>query len=245
MISLSAKIRENVGKKINSQRKKGELPAVVYGPKIKNLSLKVDYKEFEDVFEEVGEASLLSLEIKDKNKKYPVLIHEIQRDPVSGKFLHVDFYQAPLKEKVEATVPLMFEGTSPAVEEKEGTLVENMREIEVKALPQKLPSEIKVDISTLKTFEDHILVKDLNLPKEVEIQRSHDEIVASVTPPEEVEEELEEPIEEKIEEVETVEEAKEREEEEIPTEEGAPAKEKEATGGESKEGRGKKEKNNL
>ncbi len=210
MLSLTVKIRKNIGKKLDSEREKGKLPAVVYGPEVENLPLQVDYKEFEKIFSKIGETSLLSLKIKDKKKEYPVLIHEVQKDPITDEFIHVDFYQAPLREEVEATVPLIFEGESQAVEEQEGTLVENMREIEVKALPQKLPPEIKVDISNLKTFEDHILVKDLNIPEEVEIRRGPEEIVASVTPPEEIEEELAEPIEEKVEEVETVEEAKEK-----------------------------------
>ena len=89
-----------------------------------------------------------------------------------------------------------------------GTLIKEIQELEVKALPEKLPHEIKVNIENLKTFEDEILIKDLKLPEGVKIQREPDEIVAVVTPPEKVEEELEKPIEEKVEEVEKVEEKK-------------------------------------
>jgi len=92
MFELLAKIRKEKPKAL---RKKGLLPAVLYGPKIKkSLSLELDYKAFEKAYQQAGESSLLKLLIKDEPKKeYQVLIHEVQKDPLTGKFLHVDFYQ--------------------------------------------------------------------------------------------------------------------------------------------------------
>ena len=100
-----------------------------------------------------------------------------------------------------------------------GTLVKSISEVEIKALPQNLPHEIKVEISSLKTFEDEILVKDLKVPEGVKILRKPEEIIASVLPPEKVEEELEKPVEEKVEEVEKVGEKEKKEEEEEKEEE--------------------------
>jgi len=233
MIKLSAEPRKKTGKQLNTLRKKGKLPAVVYGAETKKpLSIAVDYKDFKEIYKEVGGTSLISLKIKGKGKEYPVLIHDYQKHPLTDNFLHVDFYQASLEEEVEATVPIVFTGTSIAVEGKEGTLVKNMSEIQVKALPQKLPSKIEVDISSLEDFEDHITVEDLDLPEGAKFLREPDEIIASVTPPEEVEEELEKPIEEKVEEVETVEEATE---EEAPEEGVEPKADEEKPGEEKKE----------
>lgn len=210
MLSLSAKIRKSLGKRVKSLRKKDTLPAVLYGPKTKTLPLEVNLKEFEKIYKEAGESSLISLEI-DKAKNL-VLIHEVAKDPLTEKPIHVDFYQPRLEEEIEAWVPIVFEGEALAVKELGGTLVKNISEVEVKALPQKLPKEIKVDVGSLKTFEDNILIKDLKLPERVKILKSPEEIVANVAPPEKVEEELVKPIEEKVEEVERVEE-KEKEEE--------------------------------
>ena len=203
MLTIKVKKREILGKKVKNLRQKGVLPAVLYGPKIKNLSLEVDFKEFENIYKETGESSLVSLEVGDK--KFPVLIHEVKKDPLTGKLIHVDFYQPILTEEVEVTVPIVFEGEAPAVKEFGGTLVREISEIEVKALPQNLPHEIIVNIENLKTLEDEILVKDLKLPEGAKVQREPDEIVAVVTPPGKVEEELEKPVEEKVEEVEKVE----------------------------------------
>ncbi len=211
MLNLKAKIREKTGKKVKALRKQGILPAVLYGPEIKNLSLEIDSKEFENMYKEAGESSLISLQVGDD--KFSVLIHGVKKDPLTGKPIHADFYQPILTEEVEASVPIVFEGEALAVKELGGTLVREISEIEVKALPQNLPHEIKVNIDGLKTFEHEILVKDLELPQGVTVQREKNEIVAVVTPPEteKIEEELEKPIEEKPEEVEKVEEKKEEE----------------------------------
>jgi large subunit ribosomal protein L25 len=203
MISLSVKARKELGKKVKNLRKKGILPAVLYGPKIKNLNLEIDLKEFEKVYQEAGESSLISLEIE--RKKLPVLIHEVQRDPLTEKPIHIDFYQPSLKEEIEAMVPLIFEGESRVVKELGGTLVKSISELKVKALPQNLPHEIRVEVSQLETFEDKIFIKDLKLPEGIKILRPGEEILAFVSPPEKVEEELEKPIEEKVEEVEKIE----------------------------------------
>ena len=212
MLSLSANIRKTLGKKVKSLRKKDILPGVLYGPKIKPLPLEIDLKEFEKIYKETGESTLISLEVADLKRKYLVLIHDSEKDPVTDRIIHIDFYQPSLEEEVTVAVPIIFEGVSLAVKELGGTLVRNIHELEVKALPQNLPHEIKVDISKLKTFEDDILVKDLVVPKEVKILKDPEESVALVTPPEKVEEELVEPIEEKVEEVQ--EEKKEEGEEE-------------------------------
>ncbi len=212
MLFLSAKVRNKIGKAVKKIRKEGIIPAILYGPKLKNIPLEINLKEFEKVFEVAGESSLISLEIE--KKKTPVLIHEVQRDPLTGKPIHVDFYQPSLKEEIEARVALVFEGEAPAVKELGGTLIKNISEIEVKALPQNLPHEIKVNISQLKTFDDNILVKDLKLPEGVKILRNPEEIVAFVSQPEKVEEELVKPIEEKVEEVKKVEKEKKEETEE-------------------------------
>jgi len=218
MLTLSSKVRKTLGRKTKSLRVKGILPAVVYGPQKKSIPLELDYKSFEEIYRQAGESSLILLdiaspEIKTENKPQ-VLIHDVKLDPLSGKFIHVDLYQAPLTVEVEAKVPIVFEGEAPAVKELGGTLVKNISDLEVKALPQNLPKEIRVNISLLKNFEDHILIKDLKLAVGVKILKDSGEIIARIAPPEKIEVELEKPIEEKIEEVEKVEPEKVKESEE-------------------------------
>lgn len=133
-----------------------------------------------------------------------VLIHDIERDPIVGNPIHIDFYQPNLEEEIEAKVPLIFEGEALAVKDLGGTFVKNVSQVVVKAKPQNLPKEIKVAIGSLKTFEDSIMVKDLPVQEGVKILGDLNNIVAFVAQPQKIEEELVKPIEEKVEEVEKV-----------------------------------------
>jgi len=192
MLNLKAEKRKEKGDEVKSLRKEGFVPAVLYGPKIKILNLAVEEKTFRKVFNEVGEASMFNLEIEGDSKKTPVLIKEAQIHPLTDRFIHIDFYQPILTEKVETTVPLVFEGEAPAVKEKEGVLVRNISEVEVSALPKNLPSEIKVSIDGLKDFNDVIYIKDLSLPKGVRALRDGEDVVATISAPKTAEELMEE-----------------------------------------------------
>lgn len=203
MLTIAAKIRKDMGKKAKSLKEKGLIPGVLYGPKTKNTGIEINLRDFDKIYREAGESSLVNLELE--GKKLPVLIHEIQRDPVTDRLIHVDLLQPALDVEIVAKVPLVYEGVPPAVKDLGGTFIKNLSELEVKALPQNLPHEIKVDIGGLNTFEDNILVKDLKLPDEVKVLKEGELILAFVAPLEKVEEELVKPVEEKVEEVEKVE----------------------------------------
>ena len=209
MLNISAKIREPKEKIANT-----ELAGVLYGPDTKNESLKLEYKEFEKIYKEAGSSSLITLMLGAK--KNLVLINDIQKDSLTGSFLHADFYQPNLGKKIEAKISLVFKGESEAVKALSGTLVKDIHELEVKAFPQDLPREIEVDISSLKTIDGVIMVKDLNVAEGVEIMKNPNEIIASISIVEKVEEELEKPIEENVEEVEQVEKKRKEEVEEEP-----------------------------
>lgn len=225
MLTLKTRIRKISGRGVKNLRKKGIIPAILYGPEIKNLALELNLKEFLKVFGEAGESSLISLQLE--NKKFLVLVHDIKYNPLTNTPLHIDFYQPKLTEEIEVAVPIIFEGEAPAAKELGGTLVKEIQEIKIKALPEKLLHEIKVNVGKLKTFEDEILVKDLELPNGVKVLRQENETIAKVLPPEKIEEELEKPIEEKVEEVEKVEKEKKPKEEKEGAEE--PAGEKPAS----------------
>lgn len=221
MLSLKADTRKEKGRKARLQ---GALLAVLYGPKAKAVPLAVDKKEFEKVLSVAGESSLITLELgKDKT---PVLIREVQRHPLSGDPIHADFYQPRLDQKIKIMVPLVLQGEAPAAKELEGTLIQNIHEVEVEALPQDLPHEIAVSVAKLATFEDHILIQDLQAPSGVQILHDTQAIVAQVVPAEKVEEELAKPVEEKVEEVKVVKEEKKAKEEEADALAPEPAKEK-------------------
>jgi len=206
MLEINAKIRETLGKKVKTLRKEGIIPAVLYGEKVKSTPLEIDYNEFEKVYKEAGESTIVKLKTRKEGKN--VLIYDVSKDPVTDKFTHIDFYAVRMDKLITTEVPLVFEGESLVVETEDGVLVKNITEVEVEALPTDLPREIKVDISTLRTFDDLIHIKDLKVSEGVKILAEPEEMIVSVIPPRSEEElaALEEKVEEKVEEVEKVEE---------------------------------------
>ena len=222
-LELKAQAREITGKKVKKLRTTGEIPAVLYGHNIKPLNLSVSARDFNKIFNEAGETSLVSLMLGEK--KHNVLIHDFERDPVSDEILHVDFYEVKMDEKIKAKVSLKFIGESAAVKQENGIFIHALNEVEVEALPQDLPKEILVDISSLAAFGDKIKVADLKIPGGVKILAQAEEILATVVPPRSDKElaDLEEKPQEEVGEIKVVgEEKKAAEAAEKAAEESAP-----------------------
>ena len=203
--NLKAQKREILGKQVKKIRKEGLVPAIIYGHKFKNISLKVNLSDFLIILKQAGESTIIKLEIEG-DKTYDVLIHDILRDPVSEEVLHIDFYRIKADEAITTEIALIFENISAAVEDLGGILITNLRTIRVKALSKDLPHDIKVDISLLKNLNDHIKISDLPISEKVEVLANMDDVVALVKAPrtqEEIEA-LDEEVKEEVEQVEGV-----------------------------------------
>lgn len=162
-------------------RSEGLIPAVLYGRGISNMDLSVEKLAFERVYAQAGESAIVELEVD--GVKQNVLVYEVQTEPISGAFSHIDFYQVRMDEEVEANIPLEFVGESDAVKALGGTLVKSMDEVLVSCLPGDLPQHIEVDLSSLKTFEDHITIGDLKVSAKVKFVQEKETIVAGVSAP--------------------------------------------------------------
>ena len=229
MLELLVKIRSELGRQATKVREQGFIPAVLYGQKVKNLNLSVNYNNFEKIYKEAGESTLIKIKVKDgeAKKERVVLIHDVTKDSVSDRFIHIDFKQIKMDKAITVEVPLIFVGESEAVKSEGGVLIKSIQAVEIKALPQDLIHEIEVDISTLKTFDDNIYIKDLKIPDKIKLTAGLEEVVVSVTPPrtqEELEELEETPIEE-VEDVKVEERGKDKEEIEEVVEEEKPKEE--------------------
>jgi len=181
-VKLAAKVREVFGRRTNKGRKEGLIPAVVYGHKMKSKGLWVNALDFSKLLKKSGESTIIELNVGE-DKARNVLIYETQKDPVNGRYIHIDFFHVRMDEEIEKEVELVFVGEAPAVKELGGNLVKSVDEVNVKCLPADLPSEIEVDISVLKTFEDHICIKDLKVSDKVKIEIDPETVIASVAPP--------------------------------------------------------------
>ncbi|MEK7183282.1 MAG: 50S ribosomal protein L25, partial [Patescibacteria group bacterium] len=178
---IEAKTREIRGRKTVALRAEGQVPAVMYGFETEPKNIVLDRNAFTKVYGQAGESTVVDLEIE--GTKHPVLISEIQRDPLTDFITHADFRRVDPKRKIEAKIPLKLVGMAPAVKELGGTLLQTLEEVEVMSLPDALVHEIEVDVTKLATFEDVIRVKDISIPDGIEIKSDLEQAVASVQPP--------------------------------------------------------------
>jgi large subunit ribosomal protein L25 len=176
--TLSASKRDLVGRKVKNLRAKGEIPGTVYGKDVKSISISVPGDAFSKIYATAGETGLIELSVGGDIR--PVLIHTVQKDPVSGAILHVEFYQVNLKQKVKTNVPLELTGDAPAVTQKTGVLLTLIDEVEVEALPTDLPEKILVDITKLAEVDQEVKVGDITVPSGVIILTAADQSVVRV-----------------------------------------------------------------
>jgi large subunit ribosomal protein L25 len=163
-------------------RKKGLVPSVMYGHGVEAQSIAVPAATFRKVFAQAGSSSLVDVKVGDA-APVKALIKDVQLDPLTMLPIHVDFHQVNMKETMHARVPLVFIGESAAIKVLGGTLAKSLDHIDVECLPENLPHEITIDISTLATFDDIITVGDLVLPKGVATEHDTHAVIATVVAP--------------------------------------------------------------
>lgn len=190
-LELTLDAREAQGKANKRLRREGMVPGVVYGKGEGSTNVQVDAKTFETLYRAAGRTSVVKFRLPGASRATSGFIKSVQRHPLTRQALHVDYYLVNLKVEMEVDVPLVFVGEAPAVEETGGTLLHNLSSVHVKALPNDIPHEISVDVSTLTSLDVAIHVADLNLNRDlVQVVTDGETLVATVVPPRvEVEEE--------------------------------------------------------
>jgi large subunit ribosomal protein L25 len=201
-INLSAKPRTLLGKKVKNLRLGGELPANIYGKGLSSTPIAVEERSFREVLGKAGETGLVYIDLGAEEGPRPVLIHGVQRDPVTSRPQHVDFYQVNLKEKTTANVPVTMIGDNALEKSGEGLIIQTLKEIEVEAYPTDIPHEFTVDISALSEIGQTVKVTDLEYDREkVEVKADPEAVILVIQTAEMKEEEelvAEEPAEEPV-----------------------------------------------
>lgn len=182
-LNLKAEERKILGKKVKNLRKTGNLPGHVFGRGLEGENVLINTVEFLKTFHQAGETGLIDLKI-GADKVRPVLIREVQYDPVEGSVIHVDFYQVNLSQKVKVPVPLVLIGEDPeAVKLGEAIVLQTLNEVEVEALPADLIEKIEIDITPLKAIDDAITVGQLQFDRsKLTVSVTDEEIVVKLAP---------------------------------------------------------------
>lgn len=210
-LTLTATTRDILGKKTRFMRRQGMTPTHLFGHDLKSLALQCHTAELQNILAQAGTTTLLNLKIDSEKRPRKVLIREVQKDVFGQQLLHVDFYQVKLTEKIKADIPIILFGEAPALKLKGRFLMQTLNSLSIECLPDKLPPEIRVDLSPLEEVEQAIHVRDLELDKDITVANDPNQLIVKVS------EKVVAEIEEEVVEVE------EEEEEVAPAEAEAPS----------------------
>ena len=213
-LTLSATSRDIFGKKTRFLRRQGVTPTHLFGHNIKSLALECPTAELMQILDQAGTTTLLNIKISGEKRPRKVLVREIQKDVFGRQLLHVDFYQVKLTEKIKADIPIVLAGEAPALKLKGRFLMHTLDNLSIECLPDKLPPEIQIDLSSLEEVEQAIHVRDLELDHDITVANDPEQLIVKVS--EKVVAEIEEEVAEEAEEIEAVE--AEAPSEETPTE---------------------------
>ena len=193
LIEIKTKIRTTTGNgPARRLRMSGQIPAVLYGQKTEPVLLSVNKSDLELLFKKGGIGQVVLNLVIQKNGETttrPAMIKELQTHPVSRNFIHIDFYEIKMDQKITAKIPVVTTGMAKGVE-LGGILQIIRRELEVECLPLEVPESIEIDISDLD-IGDSIHVRDIRVEGEIEFLEDDNYTVVTVLSPK-MEEEPEE-----------------------------------------------------
>jgi large subunit ribosomal protein L25 len=178
---LVVRQREVIGKKSKRLSAQGALPGVVYGHQVEPIPVEIDQKEMERVYLHAGGNTLIDLKLGESGKAQKVFIHDIQLHPTTHRPRHVDFLVVNLREEITTMVPLVLVGEAPAVKANEGMLLHTLDQLQIRALPSNILPVVEVDISGLEQLDDAIHVSDLEIPENVHLLTSPEELIAKIS----------------------------------------------------------------
>jgi large subunit ribosomal protein L25 len=179
-VQLKAEKREVSTKgMLNKYRNEGFIPGIVYGENLNGLSVVVNEREFLVIAKKEGRNVLVDLDIQ--GNVYPTIFKEIQRNPIGGKILHVDFEAVNLEKPIYTTIPVVTKGEAKGIK-MGGILDQELYKVEVEGLLIDIPDNIEVDITDLE-IKDVYYVKDLKIPEKIKLYTPLDAVVVSVVTP--------------------------------------------------------------
>lgn len=182
-VALKATPRTVLGKQVKQLRRRGILPANVYGRGLESVAIEIDAHEFQRTLKAHSIRAMFELEIDGEGRTRHVLLRGLVRKGGMGEPLHADFFQVDLRRKLHANVPVRLVGDAPAVRDLAGTLLQSLDVVSINSLPLAIPDVIELEVSPIKGFDISLTVGDLVAPEGVEILTDPAIVVATVMPP--------------------------------------------------------------
>ena len=186
---LDIQLREKTGKEAaRKERQRGFIPAVLYGIK-GNKILTVNAKDFEKMFEDIGEHSIISLNIDNKDKA-EVIVKDFQLDPVNKHIIHIDFLEFEKGKALKTEVPIRVLGTSAGVK-KGGILETFLRDLEIECLPKDIPDFLEIEVTDME-IGDSIHTRDIRVDDKIKVLTNPEQVVVTIGMPTKIEVPVEE-----------------------------------------------------
>lgn len=161
---------------VKKLRAEGHIPAVVYSSRMDSEHVTVPEKEIRASLKRNPHA-ILNVTLPSKTK-HPVIVHQVQKDCLTGQLLHIDFLQINMKEQLDTSIAVHFTGEAKGTKEG-GILQIETHEVMIRCMPNKLPEHLAIDISNLSIGE-HITISDLEVPKHVEVLSDPETILVTI-----------------------------------------------------------------
>lgn len=178
---LKASKRDVLGKKTRFLRRQGITPVHLFGNSIDSLALQCDTAELRHILARAGKTRPVNLEIDGDKQPKTVFIREVQRSTVKKQPVHVDFYQVRKGEKIKIDVPIILVGEAPALKTKGRMLAHGITTLSIECLPESIPAQIEVDVTSLADVEDAIHVSDIHLDPGITVHEDPEQLVVKVS----------------------------------------------------------------
>jgi len=172
--------REMVGKAAKHLRSAGLIPANIYGHKEESQAVQIDAVAFEALRRAHKTSGIIALRMDGNSKVQTALVRHIQRNPVNGKILHIDFFRVSLTERIVMKVPLHFVGEAPGVKDESGVLLHLLDALEVECAAQDIVNTFEVDVTSLAHIDDTLHANDVPLPQGFKLITDPEEPIAKV-----------------------------------------------------------------
>lgn len=172
--------RSVTGKRVAALRREGVLPANIYGRALDSVAVQLPYVQARDLLNAHGLNTLVNIQVEGEAQARPVVVRNVELEPVNRKILHLDIYQVDLSRIIKATIPVTLTGQAPAVHKFGGVLIHALDHIEVEGLPHSIPEHLEVSVAGLIAIGDHIQVKDLRVPPGLKLHAAPGQGVVAV-----------------------------------------------------------------
>ena len=182
-IQIDLEPRELMRKKVGRLRRAGIVPVHLYGPGMEPRALQCQTSLLIRVLALAGGATPISIKIQGESGTHLAFAREIQWDPRRDDLLHVDLLAADVSRLVTAQVPIILSGESPGARIVSGTVMQQLRTLDVQALPLEMPAQIEVDLSLMVEADSVIRVSDLAIPEAATVLSDAEELVARIELP--------------------------------------------------------------